>query len=257
MRAVARDPFELDARLPWEHVSPGESRGFLEREWRRALAGITTADCTRSSCTGCGICPTLGVSNVLVGDRSSASRPSFACGYAMSSRGAFATSDISRCFTPLSASSGAPSFPMPSPRAFHPICGLVSPRRCLWGTASDCEWYDVFLTELVPPSEAFERLKAASPVDLAPVKVGYVDVRAAALTAFITCAEYAVNLWTGDASATESMVHQALEAIRAQGTIAYLRGRRRRAWTSREPLRGIRSRRRGGPFPAHARYPHG
>ena len=70
LRAVARDPFELDARLPWEHVSPGESRGFLEREWRRALAGITTADCTRSSCTGCGICPTLGVSNVLVGDRS-------------------------------------------------------------------------------------------------------------------------------------------------------------------------------------------
>lgn len=70
LRAVARDPFELDARLPWEHVSPGESRGFLEREWRRALAGITTADCTRSSCSGCGICPTLGVSNVLVGDRS-------------------------------------------------------------------------------------------------------------------------------------------------------------------------------------------
>lgn len=70
LRAVARDPFELDVRLPWEHVSPGESRGFLEREWRRALAGITTADCTRSSCTGCGICPTLGVSNVLVGDRS-------------------------------------------------------------------------------------------------------------------------------------------------------------------------------------------
>ncbi len=69
LRAAAHEEFPLDARLPWEHVSPGVSRGFLEREWRRALAGETTADCTRSSCTGCGICPALGASNVLAGDR--------------------------------------------------------------------------------------------------------------------------------------------------------------------------------------------
>lgn len=106
------------------------------------------------------------------------------------------------------------------------------------GTASDCEWYDVFLTELVSPSEAFERLKAASPVDLAPVKVGYVDVRAAALTAFITCAEYAVNLWTGDASATECMVREALEAIRVQGTIAYLRGKKEKSLDLTRTLAG-------------------
>ena len=70
LREVAEEEFPPDARLPWEHVSPGVSRGFLLREWRRALAGTTTDDCTRSSCTGCGICPTLGAENVLVGDRS-------------------------------------------------------------------------------------------------------------------------------------------------------------------------------------------
>ena len=70
LREVAEEEFPLDVRLPWEHVSPGVSRGFLLREWRRALAGTTTDDCTRSSCTGCGICPTLGAENVLVGDRS-------------------------------------------------------------------------------------------------------------------------------------------------------------------------------------------
>ena len=69
LREVAHEPFDLTARLPWEHTSPGVSRGFLEREWRRALEGRTTADCTRESCTGCGICPTLGVRNVLVGER--------------------------------------------------------------------------------------------------------------------------------------------------------------------------------------------
>ena len=69
LRAIARTPFELDQRLPWEHVSPGVSRGFLEREYRRALAAETTPDCTRTSCTGCGICPTLHANNVLVGER--------------------------------------------------------------------------------------------------------------------------------------------------------------------------------------------
>ena len=70
LREVAHEPFPLDARLPWEHTSPGVSTGFLKREWRRALEGRTTADCTRESCAGCGVCPTLGVDNVLAGDRS-------------------------------------------------------------------------------------------------------------------------------------------------------------------------------------------
>ena len=62
-------PYELDWRLPWEHVSPGVKRGFLEREYHRSLEGVTTPDCTRTSCTGCGICPTLHAKNVLVGER--------------------------------------------------------------------------------------------------------------------------------------------------------------------------------------------
>mgnify|MGYP004465345921 CR=1 FL=1 len=70
LEAIASTPYEIGVRLPWEHTSPGVSMGYLEREWHRATLGQTTADCTRTSCTGCGVCPTLGVSNVLVGDRS-------------------------------------------------------------------------------------------------------------------------------------------------------------------------------------------
>ena len=47
----------------------GVSRGFLLREYRRSLEGVTTPDCTRDSCTGCGVCPTLKADNVLVGER--------------------------------------------------------------------------------------------------------------------------------------------------------------------------------------------
>lgn len=67
---IATERFDLGARLPWEHTSPAISKGFLQREWRRALAGIATGDCTRASCTGCGVCPTLGVANVIQGARS-------------------------------------------------------------------------------------------------------------------------------------------------------------------------------------------
>ncbi len=69
LAVTATEELPLDARLPWDHASPGVSKGFLKREWRRALQGKTTGDCTRESCTGCGICPTLGVENVLAGER--------------------------------------------------------------------------------------------------------------------------------------------------------------------------------------------
>lgn len=66
---VACERFDLDVRLPWDHTSPGVSKGFLQREWRKAVEGRTTADCTMTSCAGCGVCPSLGVSNELVGER--------------------------------------------------------------------------------------------------------------------------------------------------------------------------------------------
>ena len=67
---VACEEFPLSARLPWDHTSPGVDKGYLQREWLRATDGVTTPDCTRKSCTGCGVCPALGVRNVIWGDRS-------------------------------------------------------------------------------------------------------------------------------------------------------------------------------------------
>ena len=67
--ATACEEYPLSARLPWDHTSPGVSTGYLQREWLRAVEGVTTPDCTRSSCTGCGVCSTLGVHNVILGVR--------------------------------------------------------------------------------------------------------------------------------------------------------------------------------------------
>ena len=69
LEELAAEPTPMDARLPWDHTSPGVSKGFLKREWRRAVQGVTTPDCTRTSCQGCGVCPVLGVDNMIAGER--------------------------------------------------------------------------------------------------------------------------------------------------------------------------------------------
>jgi radical SAM family uncharacterized protein len=62
--AAGRDP---DGPLPWSHISAGVSTAFLKLERRRAEEGLTTEDCTFGDCTGCGVCPTLGVENAIAG----------------------------------------------------------------------------------------------------------------------------------------------------------------------------------------------
>lgn len=62
------------------------------------------------------------------------------------------------------------------------------------GTSSTCEWYDLFMTEFVALDEAFGRLAAASPADLAPIEAAYIDVRTPALTAQLTRLSYRIDL---------------------------------------------------------------
>lgn len=50
-----------DEPLPWDHIDCGATKDFLRREWRLARSGAFTHDCRRQSCTGCGVCPQLGV----------------------------------------------------------------------------------------------------------------------------------------------------------------------------------------------------
>lgn len=66
--ACGVDPAFYNARtrdfseaLPWDHTSPGVSRAFLTAEWKKAMAAALTPDCRRGDCTGCGVCPRLGV----------------------------------------------------------------------------------------------------------------------------------------------------------------------------------------------------
>lgn len=50
--------------LPWQHIHSGVDEHWLKNEWQRALAAVTTPDCRRGECTGCGVCQNRGVSTV-------------------------------------------------------------------------------------------------------------------------------------------------------------------------------------------------
>jgi len=59
--ACGVDPFPIANRnlgpeepLPWDHISCGVSKKFLQREWRKALRTATTPDCHVAPCQACG-----------------------------------------------------------------------------------------------------------------------------------------------------------------------------------------------------------
>jgi len=57
----ARRSRDVQEALPWDHLSDGASKAYLQREWQRSQSGELTHDCRHLPCTGCGICPTLSV----------------------------------------------------------------------------------------------------------------------------------------------------------------------------------------------------
>jgi len=83
------------------------------------------------------------------------------------------------------------------------------------GTSSTCEWYDLFMTEFVALDEAFGRLAAASPADLAPIEAAYIDVRTPALTAQLTRLSYRIDLHLDpEAPVSADEVRRALDTLR-------------------------------------------
>lgn len=60
------------------------------------------------------------------------------------------------------------------------------------GTAGNAEAYDVWLTRLVAPAEALEKLVEATPEGLAPVEARYVGEKEGSLAAVMTLADYEI-----------------------------------------------------------------
>lgn len=70
---------DVNEPLPWDHLSNGASKAFLRREWQKAVGGELTHDCRHLSCTGCGVCPNLGVEIIDRKEGAGRGKTAFSC----------------------------------------------------------------------------------------------------------------------------------------------------------------------------------
>ena len=99
------------------------------------------------------------------------------------------------------------------------------------GASSHAEYYDVYLRERVDLTWAASALRASTPPLLAPLDVTYADPREAALEAWLTRADWQVELvWAedalrdGDARQVTGRLDASLHELAEQGSIDFMRG---------------------------------
>jgi radical SAM-linked protein len=102
------------------------------------------------------------------------------------------------------------------------------------GALSECEWFDLMLTSLVPVEEALGALVDASPRELAPTRAAYVDPRSPALGAWLDRVDWEIRLVGG--GLTVDCVRAALDDVVSSGHVDYLRSGKPRTVDLRRTL---------------------
>jgi len=59
--------FNLEGRLPWDHLKVGVDKAYLKKEYQKAINVELTPDCRFNNCTGCGILNNLDAKISLIG----------------------------------------------------------------------------------------------------------------------------------------------------------------------------------------------
>jgi radical SAM-linked protein len=77
-------------------------------------------------------------------------------------------------------------------QGFNPRMRIATGPALPVGSAGLAESFDLWLTRLVPPAEALEMLRAATPEGLAPAEARYVSDKEPSLTAAMTLGQYEV-----------------------------------------------------------------
>ena len=90
------------------------------------------------------------------------------------------------------------------------------------GASSECEYYDLTLTEKIEASRALEMLVAATPAALAPQDAAYVERSLPALEAWLTRALWRVEFLGGPVDL--AALDETLAALRDAGELSYMRG---------------------------------
>ncbi|WP_315437037.1 TIGR03960 family B12-binding radical SAM protein [uncultured Selenomonas sp.] len=206
--------------LPWAHTSPGVLERFLKSEWQKALAASLTEDCRRTHCTGCGICPTLGVDvidyagteakrAVLSDEKDSsvgeASPAAVEKGHPAERRlfvyrGLITKGEELRYVSHLDYANlfvracKRAKLPMAYSEGFNPHMKVAFASALSLGAASDAEYVDFEMTESLAPSEVMRRLGAHLPRGAQIVRLRLLEGKHRALMADVDEARYRISV---------------------------------------------------------------
>ncbi len=275
LEEIACEELPLAARLPWDHTSPGVSKGYLQREWLRATEGVTTPDCTRARLHGLrGLPRARGrqrhLGGALMRPQPTAARPQdlpvkadlarLRVEYGKDRRLALLghldlIATIERCVRRA-------DLPFSIGNGFARRMRIQFSGALPVGASSACEYFDLRLDERVDAGEALSALRAATPSALAPTRAAYVPGRLPALEAWLDRASWEVVCAGASFSATElaeaiargagpRRAHlPAWRAREARRSWGHARGGLRRGGRGRRGARARDARRRlGGPAP--------
>ena len=222
--------------LPWAHTSPGVLERFLKSEWQKALAASLTEDCRRTHCTGCGICPTLGVDvidyagveaarvqeavpskprTVMTSDVERVSQERSVFVY----RGLITKGEELRYVSHLDYANlfvracKRAGLPMAYSEGFNPHMKVAFASALSLGAASDAEYVDFEMTEALSPHVVMERLGEHLPRGAQIVRLKMLTGKHKALMADVDEARYRIVVpYAGDIEAVRESVRLYNEA---------------------------------------------
>ena len=213
--------------LPWAHTSPGVLERFLKSEWQKALAASLTEDCRRTHCTGCGICPTLGVDVIdyagtekeraaaseqhTVTEKSADNPPAERKLFVY--RGLITKGEELRYVSHLDYANlfvracKRAGLPMAYSEGFNPHMKVAFASALSLGAASDAEYVDFEMTEAFAPSLVMEHLGKHLPCGAQMVRLKLLERKHKALMADVDEARYRIAVaYTGDPEAVRESV---------------------------------------------------
>ncbi|MCF0105085.1 MAG: TIGR03960 family B12-binding radical SAM protein [Eggerthellaceae bacterium] len=178
-KALAQRNFDLEERLPWEHIDCGVSQDFFKSEYELALNEGLTNDCSFGKCHNCGLCPSYKTKNQIAGKRSlvkSAVKPvehtdtvqyngknmvfKIRISYKKPQRLAMISHrELTKAIERLVRRTGLPYV---LSQGYNPHIKLSFGSALPVGVASECEIFDLQLSEYVLQSELLKRLVEAN-----------------------------------------------------------------------------------------------
>ena len=222
--------------LPWAHTSPGVLERFLKSEWQKALAASLTEDCRRTHCTGCGICPTLGVDvidyagveaarvqeavpskprTVMTSDAERVAQERSVFVY----RGLITKGEELRYVSHLDYANlfvracKRAGLPMAYSEGFNPHMKVAFASALSLGAASDAEYVDFEMTEALSPHVVMERLGEHLPRGAQIVRLKMLTGKHKALMADVDEARYRIVVpYAGDIEGVRESVRLYNEA---------------------------------------------